>query len=256
MRSNQIALTLIALAVYAVGGCPTTPPDDEPAMMETVAEPSTTSDSALDAPTGFDGAGGLPDIVVPPTLDGGWIVSASSLGTCMTVSGGAITSVNNSCGVSLSRFEVDQIVAVRTEQNNAAANAQIQRILDDAGDRGLAPQAIAARIDAISEANRQANFLDALDAHLSNAESRLLIGEAELNSLVSAIESAALGRSDFLGIARRELDASSVRVFLASAPTGAGIEGDQVVWVIQFTYPDGMTGVMTFDLRRLSDEFL
>ena len=255
MRSKQLTLTVMALTLCAAGGCPTTPPDDDSAM-DTAGEPSTTSDPALDAPTGADGAGGVSDIVPSANLDGGWTVPASTLGACIVVSDRAITSVNNSCAASLSRFEVDQVVAVRREQNNADAAAQIQLVLADAEANGLSQQAIAAQIDAISENNRQANFSDAVAAHLSNAESRLLIGQAELTSLVSAVESAALGRTDFLALARRALDASNVRVFLASAPSSAASEGDQFVWVVQFTHPDGMTGVMTFNLRRLSDEFL
>lgn len=246
MRSKQFALTVMALTLCAGGGCPTTPPD----------EPSTTGDPALDDPTGSDGIGGLPDIVPSANLDGGWTVSASTLGACIAVSGGAITSVNNNCSASLSRFEVDQVVAVRREQNNVAAAAQIQLVLADADANGLSQQALAEQIDAISEANRQANFSDAIAAHLANAESRLLIGQAELTSLVSAVESAALGRSDFLAVARRALDASNVRVFLTSAPSSAASDDNQIVWVVQFTHPDGMTGVMTFNLRKLSDDFL
>lgn len=250
MRSKRLALTMMTLAMCAVAGCPTTSADDDP------ADPSTANDPALDAPTDSDDAGESPEIVPPADLDGGWTISTSTLGTCVVVSGGAVTSVNNSCGASLSRLEVDQIVAARIEQNNSVAAAQMQRVVDDAAASGLSPEAVAAQIDAVGEANRQANFLDALDVHLSNAESRLLIGEAEWNNLVSAIESAALGRPDFLAAARGQLGTSTVRVFLASAPDGARSEGDQVVWVIQFRFPGGGTGEMTFEMRRLSDDFL
>lgn len=257
MRLKRLTLTIIALSMVAGGGCPTTTPDEDPGTAGTGADPSAGDDPALDGQSDLDdGASGLSDAGLPAEFDGGWSVSASTLGACFVVSGGAITAVNNSCGASLSRLEVDQVVAVRNEQNNAAANVQIQRVRDEAVVSGLSPEAVAEQINAINEGHRQANFLNALDAHLSNAESRLLIGPTELNSLVSAIESAALGRSDFLAAARSRLDTSTVRVFLSSSGNGAESDGDEVVWVVQFRFPGGGTGAMTFNLRRLSDSFL